>query len=175
VVDALLAIMADPPSSYTGIWPCAGGCVIVDKAAYRWPLQAARLSRHGVGIRQGLLRPIRYWGPREGGRPPVITPDTYDAFHEQVLAPVRVVGSRASPNEKVGVLHAKLAVCCAAFTWEGEMGGWDDYLMPMSVWMGSANWTELSSSRLEFGAWTTDPALAEAALEFMVAMPSLTP
>jgi hypothetical protein len=170
VVDALLSIMADPPPSYTGIWPCAGGCVIVDKAAYTWPFQPDRLSRQGVGIRQGLLHAIQDWGPPDGGRPPVITPHNYEAFHERVLTPVRVVGSKANNNEKVGMLHAKLAVCCAAYTWEGEMGGWDDHLMPMSVWMGSANWTALSGRHLEFGAWTTDPALAEAALEFMAAL-----
>jgi len=39
--------------------------------------------------------------------------------------------------------------------------------MPLSVWMGSANWTTRSSKHLEFGAWTTDAALAELALEFV--------
>jgi hypothetical protein len=65
------------------------------------------------------------------------------------------------------LLHAKLAVCCAAYTWEGDLGGWQDHLLPMSVWMGSANWTKQSDLHLEFGAWTTDPTLAKAALEFM--------
>ena len=33
VVDALLSMMADPPPFFTGFWPGASCCVIVDKAA----------------------------------------------------------------------------------------------------------------------------------------------
>jgi hypothetical protein len=164
VVDALLSMMADPPPSFTGFWPGASSCVIVDKAAYAFPHQLDRLSREGVGVQQALLRDIEYWGRPEGGRPPVITPNT---IQDRELEPVRVVGWKKANNKKAPMLHAKLAVCCAAYTWEGEMGGWNDHLLPMSVWMGSANWTALSSSHLEFGAWTTDKALAEAALQFM--------
>jgi hypothetical protein len=68
----------------------------------------------------------------------------------------------------VPLLHAKLAVCCAAYRWEGDFGGWDDHLKPWSVWMGSANWTTWSSKHLEFGAWTTDAALTKVAFEFVI-------
>jgi len=81
---------------------------------------------------------------------------------------VRVVGWSPKGNEQVPLLHAKLAICCAAHSWEGEMGGWEDHLLPVSVWVGSANWTAQSSRHLEFGAWRTDPALAKTALEFMI-------
>ena len=40
------------------------------------------------------------------------------------------------------LLHAKLAVCCAAYGWAGEFGSWGEHLTPLSVGMGSANWTK---------------------------------
>ncbi|MDQ6949733.1 MAG: hypothetical protein M3256_26680, partial [Actinomycetota bacterium] len=167
VVDALLSMMVGPPSSHTGLWVRGGCCVIVDKGKSAGNVQLDRLSGEGLGVPQQLLGDLEYWGRTEGGRPPIIGPGTPRNEHE--LGPVRVVGWRqtGSRPRPVPLLHAKLAVCCAAYTWEGEMGGWNDHLMPMSVWMGSANWTELSRAHLEFGAWTTDPALAEAALKFM--------
>jgi hypothetical protein len=138
-------------------------CVVVDKSARGDQLD--RLHREGVGVRQDLLGDLEFWGPPEGGRPPIIHPSHIPGH--RALEPVRVVGWRRQGNEQVPLLHAKLAVCCAAYTWEGEMGGWDDHLLPMSVWMGSANWTTHSRRHLEFGAWSTDPPLAEAALEFI--------
>jgi hypothetical protein len=124
VVDALLSMMADPPPFFTGFWPGASCCVIVDKAAYAYPHQLDRLSRDGVGVQQALLRDIEYWGRPEGGRPPVITPNT---IQDRELEPVRVVGWKRANNKKAPMLHAKLAVCCGAYTWEGEMGGWNDH------------------------------------------------
>jgi hypothetical protein len=141
------------------------GCVLVDKGA-KGAVQLERLSREGIGVFQQLLGDLEFWGRTEDGQPPIIGPGTPRS--EQGLEPVRLVGWRRLGSRPVPLLHAKLAVCCAAYTWEGEMGGWDDHLLPISVWMGSANWTERSSSHLEFGTWTTDPALAESALEFMI-------
>lgn len=150
VVDALLKV-----GTY---------CVIVDKGAWSW--QCDRLLSQGAGVPQKLLRGLETWAPAEGGRPPVIGP--YSRLDRE-LEPVRVAGWN-KPGERPPLLHAKLAVCCAAWRWEGEMGGTDDLLTPMRVWMGSANWTRKSAWHLEFGAWSADTALASAALEFMTAL-----
>jgi hypothetical protein len=40
----------------------------------------------------------------------------------------------------------------------------------MSVWVGSANWTEMAAQHIEFGAWTADEKLCAAALEFMTSV-----
>ena len=47
-----------------------------------------------------------------------------------------MVGWQRTGNRAVPLLHAKLAVCCAAYQWEGEVGSWEDHLRPVSVWMG---------------------------------------
>ncbi len=150
VVDALVAV--------------GSCCVVVDKSARNTQLD--RLTAEGTGVRQMLLHGLEYWGPHEGGRPPVIDPSSASAFEERELAPVRVLGWRKG-KQPVPLLHAKLAVCCAAYGWEGEFASWNHSLAPLSVWMGSANWTNWSPKHLEFGAWTTDQALATAALEFI--------
>jgi len=157
VVDALLAI-----GNY---------CVVVDKSAYGPQLD--RLSSEGEGVWQMLLRDLQDWGPSdEGGRHPVVHP--YHMPGDRGLEPVRVVGWRQRGKEKVPLLHAKLAVCCAAYTWESDGGGWDDHLLPMSVWMGSANWTTASQWHIEFGAWSHDEALAKDSLDFLTAVIKLS-
>ena len=153
VVDALLAM--------------AGCCVVVDKSA--WGAQLERLSTDGAGVQQRLLPSLQYWGPHQDGQAPVIDPGSARDFEERLLEPLRVLGWRKrGKQELVPLLHAKLAVCCAAYGWDGEFGSWDEHLMPLSVWMGSANWTTWSAKHLEFGAWTTDEALTKAAFEFVI-------
>jgi hypothetical protein len=140
-------------------------CVVVDKSSERSEIE--RLTADGGGVLQRLLPNLEFWGPATEGGPPTIDPNSAVEFHERELEPVRMFGWRKIGNRQVPILHAKLAVCCVAYTWEGEMGGWDDLLSPLRVWMGSANWTRGSLRHLEFGAWTHDQALAKAALEFV--------
>jgi hypothetical protein len=140
-------------------------CVVVDKSSGRSEIE--RLTVEGGGVPQRLLRSLEFWGPATDGTPPRIDPNSALEFHQRELEPVRLFGWRKIGDKQVPILHAKLAVCCVAYTWEGEMGGWDDLLTPLQVWMGSANWTRGSLRHLEFGAWSHDPALAIAALEFI--------
>jgi hypothetical protein len=140
-------------------------CVVVDKSCKRPEIE--RLAHEGGGVLQRLLRGLEFWGPASGGRPPRIDPNSATEFHERELEPVRLFGWRKVGDKHVPILHAKLAVCCVASWWEGEMGEWTDSLRPLSVWMGSANWTWPSSRHLEFGAWSRDQALAQTALEFV--------
>jgi hypothetical protein len=153
VVDALLTL--------------EGCCVVVDKSARG--AQLDRLSTDALGVQQKVFRSLQYWGPRHDGQAPVISPGTAQDFEERLLEPVRVLGWRKRGKEQpVPLLHAKIAVCCAAYGWDGEFGGWDEHLMPLSVWMGSANWTTWSAKHLEFGAWSTDELLTKAAFEFVI-------
>ena len=140
-------------------------CVVVDKSSER--SQTERLMAEGGGVFQRLLPSLEYWGPTADGKPPWIDPGSAGEFHERELKPVRLFGWRKIGNKQVPILHAKLAVGCVAYTWEGEMGGWDDHLTPLRVWMGSANWTRGTLRHLEFGAWSHDRALAKTALEFI--------
>ncbi len=141
-------------------------CIVVDKKTNNE--QCMRLLSEASGVQQRLLGAIATWGPPERGRPPVIGPSS--PLWDRELEPLRVAGWKKADREKSPLLHAKLAICCAAWRWEGEAGGTDDVFTPMSVWMGSANWTKDSPKHLELGAWSTDAELATAALEFVTAV-----
>ena len=150
VVDAILAI--------------GSCCVIVDKGIRNHD-QCERLLANAEGVPMKLLRELATWGPPENGRRPVIGPP---GLEDRDLEPVRVAGWKLAKNTPL--LHAKLAVCCAAWRWENDFGGWDDLLTPISVWLGSANWTQYSRSHLEVGLWSSDQSLMEAAVEFIMAV-----
>jgi len=142
-------------------------CIVVDKDA-KDKAQLDRIDAECNGVRQMLLRDIGLSAPQQGGKPPVINPLTWTAFEEQELEPVRMLGwTREKRGRSVPLLHAKVAVCCAAYGWEGEFATWNHSLEPLSVWLGSANWTQWSPKHLEFGAWTTDRALTSTAFEFV--------
>lgn len=142
-----------------------GGCVVVDKRNARYHA-VQDLAVRGKGVWQKLLG-LDEWGPRdEKGNPPLIGP-TDRMPGDRGLEPVRMLGY--APDQRP-LMHAKLAVCCGAWSWEGEFGEINDYLTPMSVWMGSANWTQGSAQHIEFGAWTSDEQLCKTALEFMTAV-----
>jgi hypothetical protein len=141
------------------------GCVVVDKRYSRYPA-AQRLATSGKGVWQGLLG-LELWGPRDAaGNPPLIGPSGR-LPGDRPLDPVRVLGYAA---DKRPLMHAKLAVCCAAWRWEGDFGEEVDHLTPLSVWMGSANWTQAAARHIEFGAWSSDKQLCQVALEFLTAV-----
>lgn len=138
-------------------------CIVVDKKMESD--QCRRLLSEGSGVQQSLLGEIATWGPLEGGHPPVV--GRSGGVWDRELEPLRVAGWKKYGKQ---LLHAKLAICCAAWRWEGDEVGWADLFTPMSVWMGSANWTQNSPQHLEIGAWSTDHELAVAALEFVTAV-----
>ena len=138
-------------------------CIVVDKKTNNE--QCTRLLGAASGVQQRLLGDLATWGPLERGRPPMIGPGS--PLWDRELEPLRVAGWKKFSKQ---LLHAKLAICCAAWSWEGEMGQWDTTMTPMSIWMGSANWTQNSPQHLELGAWSTDAELAAAALEFVIAV-----
>jgi len=91
-------------------------------------------------------------------------------LEDRELGPVRVAGWRKAGAQLRPLLHSKMVVCCVAHSWDNPIGVWTDYLDPVSVWMGSANWTTASAYHLESGLWTTDPALLEAAFDYITAV-----
>ena len=139
-------------------------CIVVDKSCKRPEIE--RLSRDGGGVPQRLLRSLEYWGPPADGKPPWIDLNSAAELHDRELEPVRLFGWRKVGKKHVPILHAKLAICCVASWWDSEIG-WSDSLRPLSVWMGSANWTWPSTRHLEFGAWSRDQELAQSALDFV--------
>jgi len=157
VVDALL------PDDHPLPVSC---CVVVNKGKSN--LQLARLQREGVGVPQGRIPGLVDWLPPERGRPTVIGP--YRPLEDRELGRVRVAGWRRAGEQLTPLLHSKMAVCCVAHSWDNPIGVWTDYLDPVSVWMGSANWTTASAYHLESGLWTTDPALLEAAFDYITAV-----
>jgi len=156
IVDALLAV--------------GHQLVIIDKGSHQRSA-TDRLNEAGAGIIQSWLPGLDEYGPLDvTGEKPVIGPGTMSMPGNRPLGPVRVVGWRKEKGRGIGrlppLLHAKVCVLGAAYTWEGEYGGFDDLFLPMRVWLGSANWTEPSTSHIEFGLWSDDEKLAEAALQF---------
>jgi hypothetical protein len=157
VVDALLA---------DDHLPSASCCVVVNKGKSN--VQLDRLQREGIGVPHVRIPGLYDWLSPERGRPAVIGP--YRPPEDRDLGPVRVAGWRKAGKLEMPLLHSKVAVCCVAHSADNPVGAWTDYLDPVSVWLGSANWTKASAYHLEFGLWTTDPALLEAALDYITAV-----
>ena len=142
------------------------GCVVVDKRSAHYSRAVERLASTGKGVWQPLLG-LEDWGPRQSdGTPQLIGPGS-EMPGDRDLEPVRVLGYAADQGP---LMHIKLAVCCGSWWQEGEFGEETHHLTPLSVWMGSANWTQKAALHIEFGAWTTDERLCQVALDFMTAV-----
>jgi hypothetical protein len=152
VVDALLPLAT---------------CIVIDKGRIRPAvrrLMAGADDDGTAGVPLSWLG-LDEWGPLDAsGDPPVIGPWGPLPGTETNVGPVRMLGFRG--NRKP-LLHAKLAVACAGWRWEGEFGEELELLTPLRVWAGSANWTEGASDHLEFGMWSDDEAICKTALAFM--------
>lgn len=144
-------------------------CICVDKSAMRTAAVQTLLT-NGRGVANYLVPDLRFTG-RAGpdGSAPVIGPGTLlGEDSDERLEPIRMVGWASQDGKRLPILHAKLAVICAAWRWEGEAGGWDDFLTPLAAWWGSANWTEAAARHIEVGAWTTDKTACDTVLSFIV-------
>lgn len=150
VVDALLAL--------------DGCCICVDKSQVDHP-EAQRLAE-GPGVWQRLLGLDEYGLLSERGEAPWIAPGA-PLPGDRVLEAVRSVGWRKQGDQWRPMLHAKLCVVAASWTWENDGGGYDDHLTALRTWVGSANWTVASAKNIEIGAWSDDEALGKAAIDFL--------
>jgi hypothetical protein len=80
------------------------------------------------------------------------------------LGPVRVAGYGNPDRTDLPLLHAKMLVLGHLDTFSAP--GFEDihseqHFAPETVWLGSANWTAMAPSHLEFGLLCDDPALVE--------------
>ena len=144
-------------------------CICVDKGSITSPA-VQRLLADGAGVANFLIPALRYTGPADPeGNPPVVGPGSPSPEESgNVLEPIRVVGWRKAGRRERPVPHLKLAVICAAWRWDTDYGGYEDYLTPLVAWWGSANWTRGARRHLEMGAWTTDESFCGTALDFLV-------
>ena len=54
------------------------------------------------------------------------------------------------------------------WVWEDDWGREVFRFTPLRTWVGSANWTSLAPSHLEFGMWSDDPALMKRNQQFLL-------
>ena len=143
-------------------------CVIVDRQqANRRQLQ--RLHDKGQSLSTlGLPGLSEVAVPSPDGRAPVIGP--YGGMPEPVsLGPVRAAGwSAGKQGDHRPLLHAKMLVAGRTWVWEDDYGTERWHFTPMFTWLGSANWTALAPSHLEFGMWSDDPALVSRNLTYLL-------
>lgn len=108
---------------------------------------------------------------RENGRAKVVGPGS-PMPDDVVIPPLRTIGFRRPPKkDTVSFLHTKIMLL-GEMWWHDEdgLGGVADVIgfRPERLWVGSANATERSRYKLEFGMWLDDPQALEAAQTFLV-------
>lgn len=184
-IEAFPAVVDDSFPGKAEAYPVAIGCVpwltsqrvaaalstmstliVVDKGARHYSA-VRQLAASAHGVWQPLLH-LEEWAPAgPDGSAPILGP-LGPMPGDNALGPVRCVGWNRIGQRATPMLHAKLLVLAAAFTWENDYGGgWSDHLRPMRVWLGSANWTEAADKHLELGVWIDDADLAERCLGFL--------
>ncbi len=148
-------------------------CVVIDKgtenrdAATR--LVAEEHGNNDLGFPNSAIRHLADMLPAPDGNRLVVGPYTPREETEHLIEPVRVVGWRGGKNNPI--LHAKMLVMGRILL---KDYGHPDYgsdeqleFEPMSVWWGSANWTDGSLNHLEVGSVTNDAGFLTAATEFV--------
>ncbi len=151
----------------------SGACVVVTKQP-RTKRDLERLGRLRVvneqtpGLRTEAFPMLSDIAPKVGGKPRVVGP--YEPLNTEVIPTIRTLGFRRRSDQLVPIMHAKLAIL-GEFWWhdEAEFGGGDVYgFSPARLWIGSANFTGRSRRSLEFGYWTEDDQLLQAAYRFVM-------
>jgi hypothetical protein len=146
-------------------------CVLVDK---QQPDYAAvrKLARHGNPLSGAYLPGFEELAlPDANGAAPIITPHSGKLDPVQ-LGPVRVVGWQQAQGEKRPMLHSKLLVLGVTTHYEDDEMFAGDILKfhPKVTWMGSANWSANSRRHVEFGMWSSDPALVQHNFDYLLSL-----
>jgi hypothetical protein len=138
-------------------------CIVVDKGARILPQRLVNAGNPFPNVLPGLRS--RYPAD-QAGTARVVGP--YDGEPQFGVGPVRAVGWSGSGPQKP-LLHTKLLVL--GYLTVHEIGPGPTFELPvfepLSVWWGSANWTETSRSHQETGVWSDDRALAHLATRFL--------
>ena len=152
----------------------SGACVVVTKQA-RTKRDVEKFERLAAvneqtpGLRVDAFPTLSDIAPKIDGKPRLVGP--YDRICEDVMPTIRTLGFRRKGNPLVPIMHAKLAVL-GEFWWhdEGALGEVGDFygFAPARLWISSANFTRQSRRSLEFGYWTEDEKLRDAAYRFVL-------
>jgi hypothetical protein len=102
---------------------------------------------------------------------PLITPHS-GKLDPVELGPVRVVGWQRALGEKRPMLHSKMLVLGVTTDYaDDEMFAGDILTFhPKVTWMGSANWSANSRRHVEFGLWSSDAALVQHNLDYLLSL-----
>jgi hypothetical protein len=138
-------------------------CIVVDKGA-RWVPDVLRTAENSFpNVLPGMES---YAPPADDGKPVIVGP--YSGRIEYEVGPLRTLGMTGHDGKPL--LHSKLLVL-GRLAWH-EYGPHDGptaeelRFEPLSVWWGSANWTDKAASHLETGTWSDDPQLAREAARY---------
>jgi hypothetical protein len=132
-------------------------CIVVDEGARSLPQRLVNAGNPFPIVLPGVRS--RY-PVDQAGEAGVVGP--YSGEPQFAVGPVRAVGSGNELQKPL--LHTKLLVL--GYLTGHEIGHGPTF-EPLSVWWGSANWTETAQSHLETGVWSDDQALARLATGFL--------
>jgi hypothetical protein len=147
-------------------------CIVVDKQQPEYA-QLRRLAAQGRPLSSAYLEGFQELAPPdEHGKPVVIHPGTRLPMAVD-LGPVRVAGWRPAANgSMLPILHAKMLVLGVTTYYEDDEMFAGDVLKfdPKITWVGSANWTNAARFHIEFGMWSTDPALVRHNYNYLLSL-----
>lgn len=142
-----------------------GCCVVIDKDPFYRPETLVKDGRPLPNVLPGLRMTMP-----DGEYEWVTTVEADGLPPHHSLGPVRIAGWGKNDPRKP-LLHAKILVL-GELEWARDGSGGEAHptFRAESMWWGSANWTKRATSHLEIGTWTRDPALVDAALNFVSAV-----
>lgn len=168
------AMWIDDAEVIESIGHLAAASVIVSKQGRRptdlrklKPLSELNQRTPGMPIR--AFSALSGLAPMVDGRPVLIGPT--DRPDQTVVPTFRTLGWRRAPGDIVPIVHAKLALLGHLWWHDEDALGYVDEVIgfrPRRLWISSANFTRASRRSLEFGFWTEEPSLLEAAERFLV-------
>jgi hypothetical protein len=153
-----------------------GACVIVTKQERKtYKLQKladlAQVNERTPGLPVRAFSAFTWLAPRVDGKPMLVGP--YGPLYDEPVPTIRTLGFRnkgKGSGRPPPLLHAKLALL-GSLWWHDESGWGPDDVMGFQgkrLWVSSANFTNSSRRSIEFGYWTENPLLVEAAQRFLV-------
>ncbi|MEP7194323.1 MAG: hypothetical protein ABI903_15850 [Actinomycetota bacterium] len=156
----------------------ANVCVVVRKQTrdrYKQPdVAKLKLLAENGGLTQRAFPELAELAPRGGdGRAAVVGPFGPD-HSEGVISAVRELGFRSTSRDKlVPMVHAKVMLVGELWWHDEHPFGYSADMMgfrPHQLWVGSPNFTTSSRASLEMGMWTSDPAMLNAARDWLLAL-----
>jgi hypothetical protein len=139
-------------------------CVVIDKGAW-FPRRLAAATEKGFP--NTLLPSLEFTTPNPEEDGTWIGPYTPRPEHE--LGPIRVLGWRTDSHKPL--LHAKILVLGEIAEFRYDVPDYGDHyevhFVTKKVWVGSANWTEMSQSHLEVGVLLDDDNFVREAASFV--------